>query len=69
MRPTRVRWLVLVLACTTSWLLYLHRYAWGVIKPDVKAEYGLTDVQLGWLDSVFNAAYAVCQVPTGLAII
>ena len=50
----------------TSWFLYLHRYSWGVIKPDIKTEFGLTDIQLGWLDSVFNIAYALCQVPTGL---
>src|SRR5262245_57009393 len=65
-RPTRVRWLVFFLACATSWLLYLHRYAWGVIKPQVKSELGLTDVELGCLDSAFNAAYAAFQIPTGL---
>ena len=65
-RPTNVRWLVLVLACMASWFLYLHRYAWGVIKPDVKAEFGLTDIQLGWLDSLFNVTYALFQVPFGL---
>ena len=65
-RPTRVRWLVFVLACATSWLLYLHRYAWGVIKPDIKAEFDLTDVQVGWIDSAFMAPYALFQIPTGL---
>lgn len=65
-RPTPVRWVVLALACLTSWFLYLHRYSWGVIKPDLKAEFGLTNEQLGWLDSFFNGAYALCQVPTGL---
>src|ERR1700722_9550454 len=67
-RPTQVRWLIFVLACTTSALLYLHRYSWGVIKPDLKKEYpALTDTQLGWLDSAFNATYAFGQVPAGLA--
>ena len=65
--PTRVRWLILVLACLTSGLLYVHRYSWGVIKSDVKREFSLSDSQLGWLDSAFNAAYTVCQVPAGLA--
>ena len=37
-RPTAVRWLVCGLACFTSWLLYLHRYAWGVIKPAFRSE-------------------------------
>src|SRR5919202_282856 len=66
-RPTRVRWLIFALACAVSWLLYLHRYAWGVVRPAVKSEYGLSDVQLGWLDSLFNATYALGQVPGGLA--
>ena len=64
--PTRIRWLVLVLACLTSWLLYLHRYSWGVIKPEVKSEFGFSDTRLGWLDSAFNLSYALFQVPGGL---
>jgi MFS family permease len=66
-RPTRVRWLIFALACATSWLLYLHRYAWGVIRPALKAEYDLTDVELGWLDSLFNLSYGLGQIPGGLA--
>ena len=67
-RPTRVRWLVFGLICATSWLLYLHRYAWGVVKPDFKAENPhLTDTQLGWIDSAVLATYALGQVPGGLA--
>jgi sugar phosphate permease len=65
-RPTGIRWLVLALACLTSWLLYLHRYSWGVIKPEVKSEFGFSDTQLGWLDSAFNLSYALFQVPGGL---
>lgn len=65
-RPTGIRWLVLALACVTSWLLYLHRYSWGVIKPEVKSEFGFSDTQLGWLDSAFNLSYALFQVPGGL---
>src|SRR5262249_3596703 len=67
-RPTRVRWLVFALACAASWLLYLHRYAWGVVRPSLKAEDPeLTDLDLGWLDSLFNLTYALGQVPGGLA--
>jgi sugar phosphate permease len=67
-RPTQVRWLIFALACATSWLLYLHRYSWGVIRPALKAEYpDLTDWQLGWLDAMFNLSYAVGQIPGGLA--
>jgi sugar phosphate permease len=68
MKPTAVRWLVFVLGCAVSWLLYLHRYAWGVVKPAIKQEFpSLTDVQMGWLDSAFNASYGLGQVPGGMA--
>lgn len=59
-RPTRVRWVVFALACLVGALLYVHRYSWGVIKADVKQEFALSDSQLGWLDSAFNASYTLC---------
>ena len=31
--PTRVRWIVFALGCSTSWMLYLHRYTFALIKP------------------------------------
>lgn len=66
--PTRVRWLIFALACATSWLLYVHRYSWGVIKTSLQSEIpDLSDINLGWIDSGFMACYAVGQVPVGLA--
>jgi ACS family glucarate transporter-like MFS transporter len=66
-RPTRMRWLIFVLICAASWLLYLHRYSWGVIKPAFRREHpGLTDTEVGWLDSAFLATYAFGQAPAGL---
>ena len=32
-RPTRVRYMVFVLGFGTSWMLYLHRYSFALIKP------------------------------------
>jgi sugar phosphate permease len=62
------RWLVFALACAMSWLLYVHRYALGVIKPALKAEYpDLSDIDLGWLDTLFYVTYAIGQVPGGMA--
>ncbi len=67
-RPTRVRWLIFALACFASWLLYLHRYAWGIIKPAFREQYpDFSDVEIGWLDSAFLATYAFGQIPGGLA--
>jgi sugar phosphate permease len=67
-RPTHVRWWIFLLACAASWLLYVHRYSWGVIKPTFRLEHpGLDDTDIGWLDAAFMAAYAVGQIPGGLA--
>jgi len=66
-KPTGTRWLVFGLACAVSWLLYVHRYAWGVVKPELKADLDLTDAQLGRLDSLFTITYGIGQVPGGLA--
>src|SRR5205823_3860848 len=67
-RPTRVRWLIFVLACASSWLLYLHRFSWGVIKPAFWEEHpDISATELGWLDSAFQGAYAFGQIPGGLA--
>jgi sugar phosphate permease len=65
--PTRVRWaVVLPLILAASFLLYVHRYAWGVVRPDLKTAYPeLTDLDLGWLDALFLASYALTQVPAG----
>ncbi len=62
----RARRLVFVLACAASGLLYLHRYAWSIIRPSLKRENNLSDETLGWLDSAFQGAYALGQVPGGM---
>lgn len=67
-RPTRVRWMVFVLACSTSWMLYLHRYMFGLIKPKLVEEFELGETELGMLDSAFTLFYSWCQVPMGLAV-
>lgn len=65
-RPTNVRWLVFALASGTSFLLYLHRYTWGIIKVEVKDEFGWDMATLGWLDSAFMFSYAGGQIPGGM---
>lgn len=66
-RPTNVRWMILGIACFTSFLTYLHRYSWGVVRPYVKEEYGLSDTMLGTLDSAFSLTYFLGQFPGGMA--
>ncbi len=65
-RPSRVRAIIFMLACGTSFVLYLHRYTWGFIKPFVGEEFGWSEWQLGLLDSVFSASYGFGQIPSGI---
>ncbi len=65
-RPTHVRWTVLALACSSSWLLYFHRYAFALIKPELVEEWDLDTDTLGWLDFTFAAGYTFPQLPMGV---
>lgn len=60
-RPT-----VFALAAATSFLLYLHRYTWNLIRPEIEAEYGLSNTQLEALGSAFFFPYALGQIPGGV---
>lgn len=65
-RPTNVRWAVFALACGTSWMLYLHRYTFALIKPLLVEEYGLGKDDLGLLDGGFGLCYVLFQIPFGI---
>lgn len=65
-QPTNFRWVVFAMACGTSWLMYLHRYTFALIKPDLKQNWELDNEQLGLLDSAFSASYSLCQTPLGI---
>jgi MFS family permease len=64
-RPTNIRWVVFGLACGTSWLLYLHRYVFALIKPELVKQWGLGKDDLGLLDSAFSATSTIFQFPLG----
>ncbi len=66
-KPTNVRWTVFGLAAGASWLLYLHRYTFAVIKPELVKEWELTKTELGLLDSAFSFTATVFQLPLGIA--
>jgi len=65
-RPTSVRWTMFALSCGTSWFLYLHRYTWNFVGPQLQTEYGFNDTQIGTLGSLFNWTYGLGQIPSGL---
>lgn len=66
-RPSNFRWAIFSLACGTSWMLYLHRYVFALIKPQLVEQWKLGKDELGLLDSAFFASYALFQVPLGVA--
>lgn len=66
-KPTNIRWAIFGLACGTSWLLYLHRYTFALIKPELEREWKLDTVQLGLLDSAFSTSATLFQFPLGIA--
>src|SRR5947207_1931308 len=64
--PTNVRGLIFALASATSFLLYIHRYTWGILKDPIGKEFDWDNKALGWLDSAFMFSYAGGQIPGGM---
>lgn len=60
---TSIRWVVFGVMVSMSWLLYLHRYIFSFLKPILAEEWGLSNKQLGKIDSGFAIAYGVFQFP------
>ncbi len=60
------RRVIFALAATTSFLLYLHRYTWNLVRPELETTYGLSNTQLEALGSAFFFPYALGQVPGGI---
>jgi sugar phosphate permease len=67
-RPSRVRWQVFALACGASFLLYLHRYSWNIVGPELQDDFALSNTQAGFLFSLFYYTYAGGQIPSGVVI-
>ena len=74
-QPTNIRRRVMWLGFGVSWLLYVHRYVFALIKTDLKEEFtkfGIPETEhnevLSYLSAGFSTAYGAFQVPAGLAI-
>ena len=65
-RPTNRRWVMFVLAGGTSSLLYLHRYTFNLIRPELEKEYNFSNTQLDSIYALFNVSYGVGQIPGGI---
>lgn len=59
-----VRYTVVALASSLAALTYLDRICISVMAPNITKEFGLTQVQMGWVFSAFTLAYASFEIPT-----
>ncbi|HBH50618.1 MAG TPA: hypothetical protein DDY91_01865 [Planctomycetaceae bacterium] len=66
--PSRVRWLVLALACGTSFCLYLHRFTWTFIAPELQQQHGWTELETQAAYICFSWTYGLGQIPSGMLI-
>jgi ACS family glucarate transporter-like MFS transporter len=63
--PTRTRWLIVGLIFCTYVLMISDRVNISIAAKYIMPEYGLSDVQMGWVFSAFVLGYAILQVPGG----
>ena len=63
--PTRTRWFIVTLIFCMGVLMFIDRVNISIAAKYIMPEYGLTDVQMGWIFSAFVLGYALVQVPGG----
>ena len=63
--PTRGRFSLLRFALALSVITYLDRVAIAVAATGIRADLGLSAVQMGWVFSAFTFAYAAFEIPSG----
>src|SRR6188508_3566490 len=65
MPPTRTRYTLLYFACVLSVITFIDRVCIASSAPAIRAELGLSTVQMGWVFSAFTFAYAAFEIPSG----
>lgn len=64
-KPTKTRWLVLLLIGLMYMITYMDRTGISIAAPAMAKEFGLSETALGLVFSAFLWAYALGQIPTG----
>jgi ACS family D-galactonate transporter-like MFS transporter len=64
-RPTRSRFVIMVLLFTCVMINYLDRSNISITAPAMRAELGLDTAQMGYVLSAFGWTYALFQIPGG----
>ena len=62
--PTNERYRVVALATTLAMITYLDRACIATLAPGIIRDLGLSTVQMGWVFTVFQLAYALFEIPT-----
>ena len=62
--PTRARYRVVGLATALAMITYLDRSCIATLAPSITRDLGLTTVQMGYVFTVFQLAYALFEIPT-----
>lgn len=63
--PTRTRWLIVAQIFCVGVLMFIDRVNISIAAKYIMPEYGLSEVQMGWIFSAFVLGYALFQVPGG----
>jgi len=62
--PTHTRYRVVALTSALGMITYLDRACLGTLAPGIIRDLGLTTVQMGYVFTVFQLAYALFEIPT-----
>lgn len=64
-RPTRIRYLILLMLFIVTTLNYADRATLSIVGSTLQKDLGLTPVQMGFIFSAFAWAYVMGQIPGG----
>ena len=64
MTPTHTRYRVVALTTALGMITYLDRACIATLAPEIIRDLGLTTVQMGYVFTVFQLAYALFEIPT-----
>src|SRR6202162_955726 len=64
-KPTKTRWLVLLLISFMYLITYMDRSNISVAQPEIAKQFGLSKSTMGLILAAFTWAYALGQTPAG----
>src|SRR6187549_3031592 len=62
--PTHARYRVVALATALGMITYLDRSCIATLAPGIMRDLGLSTIQMGYVFTVFQLAYALFEIPT-----